>query len=101
MSMRDRSGPWAPAGVMAAGLSAITWASPAGGQPIDRTLVDAARQGAVETVAGLLEAGADVDAAGPDGTTALHWAAQRDDRSPSPAGSSRPAPASTPRTATG
>ena len=80
MSMRDRSGPWTLAGGLAAGLLAISWASPASGQPIDRTLADAARQGAVETVADLLEAGADVDAAGPDGTTALHWAVQRDDR---------------------
>ncbi|CAI8047545.1 Ankyrin-1 [Geodia barretti] len=80
MSMRDRSGPWTLAGVLAAGLLAITWASPASGQPVDGTLADAARQGAVETVADLLEAGADVDAAGSDGTTALHWAVQRDDR---------------------
>ena len=80
MSMRDRTGRWPRAGVIAAGLLAIAWAQPAGAQPADAALVDAAREGAVETAAAMLEAGADVDAAAPDGTTALHWAAQRDDR---------------------
>ena len=79
MSMRDRSARWPQAGVIAA-LLAFCWGQPAGAQPADSALVEAARQGAVETVATLLEAGADVDAAGPDGTTALHWAVQRDDR---------------------
>ena len=80
MSMRDRTGRWPRAGIIAAGLLAIGWGQPAGAQPAERTLVDAARQGAGETVAALLEAGDEVDAAGPDGTTALHWAVQRDDR---------------------
>ncbi len=80
MSMRDRSGPWPLAGVIAAGLLAIGWAQPASSQPADRTLVDAAHEGDAETVSALLEAGAEVDAAGPDGTTALHWAVRRDDR---------------------
>ena len=80
MSMRDRSGPWPPAAFVVAGLLASGMAAPADGQQTELALVDAARQGAVETVAALLDAGADVDAAGPDGTTALHWAVQRDDR---------------------
>ncbi len=79
MSMRDRSARWPQAGVIAA-LLAFCWGQPAGAQPADSALVEAARQGAVETVATLLEAGVDVDAAGPDGTTALHWAVRRDDR---------------------
>ena len=80
MNMRDRTGPWPLAACVAAGLLAMGMATRAGAQPDDGALVDAARQGASETVADLLEAGTDVDAAGPDGTTALHWAAQRDDR---------------------
>ena len=82
MSMRDRNGPWPLAGAVVAGLLASGMAAPADGQQTGRALVDAARQGAVETVNALLEAGVGVgvDAAEPDGTTALHWAAQRDDR---------------------
>ena len=79
MSMRDRKGPRRRAGVLAAGLLVIGWALPTSGQTTGGTLVDAAREGAIETAAAMLEAGSDVDAAAPDGTTALHWAAQRDD----------------------
>ena len=58
----------------------VAWALPTSGQTTDGTLVDAARQGASETAAALVAAGADVDVAGPDGTRALHWAVQRNDR---------------------
>ena len=64
----------------AEGLLAVAAAAPAVGQPAVPALIDAARQGDVETAADLLAAGTDVDAAGPDGTTALHWAVRRDDR---------------------
>src|SRR5687768_9778610 len=42
-------------------------------------LVDAAREGNSAAVHALLERRADVNAADADGTTALHWAAHRDD----------------------
>ena len=68
------------AGLVAAGLLAGAMAAPAVGQPTAPPLIDAAKQGAVEAAAELLAAGADIDAAEPDGTTALHWAVRRDDR---------------------
>ncbi|MGE3276824.1 MAG: ankyrin repeat domain-containing protein [Vicinamibacterales bacterium] len=46
---------------------------------VSTPLVDAARQDDIETVRALLAQGADVNAAAPDGATALHWAAYRDD----------------------
>ena len=45
----------------------------------DPPLVEAARAGDAAAVRALLDAGADVNAAAPDGATALHWAAHRDD----------------------
>ena len=42
-------------------------------------LAEAARQGDGELLKTLLRQSVDVNAAGPDGTTALHWAAYRDD----------------------
>ena len=45
----------------------------------DVPLVEAVQAGDREAAARLLGAGADPDAAQPDGTTALHWAAYRDD----------------------
>jgi ankyrin repeat protein len=48
---------------------------PAAGPP----LVDAARRGDVAQVRTLLTRKADVNAAGPDSMTALHWAVQRED----------------------
>lgn len=42
-------------------------------------LVDAAKRGDKDTVKSLLQKKTDVNAAEPDGTTALHWAAYRDD----------------------
>jgi len=45
----------------------------------DPALVDAARDGNREAVRSLLAGGADPNAAAPDGSTAVHWAAHRDD----------------------
>ena len=45
----------------------------------DSRLTDAARAGDLAGVEDLLRAGVAVDTAEPDGTTALHWAAYRDD----------------------
>ena len=42
-------------------------------------IVEAAKKGDVETVRRLIESGADVDVAGGDGMTSLHWAAERGD----------------------
>src|SRR6266851_287160 len=44
----------------------------------DLRLVDAAKNRDTEAVRRLLEQGAPVNAAQPDGFTALHWAAERD-----------------------
>ena len=84
--MRDR--PWrrwrrrALACVWTAGL--LT-ASPATGQSTPRDLIDAVRttadgQSSAAIVTRLLGEGVDVNAAEPDGTTALHWAIRRDDQ---------------------
>jgi uncharacterized protein len=53
----------------AAGLSAA----------VDVRLIEAAKAGDVESVRALLKARIDVNAPQPDGATALHWAAHRDD----------------------
>jgi ankyrin len=45
----------------------------------DRPLVDAARNADRDAVRALLQKKVDVNAAEPDGTTALHWASYRDD----------------------
>ncbi|MGH9346699.1 MAG: ankyrin repeat domain-containing protein [Vicinamibacterales bacterium] len=45
----------------------------------DRRVADAAMRGDRALVGSLVKAGADVNAAGGDGMTALHWAAMRDD----------------------
>ena len=68
--MRARSLTWL--------LAFATGAGPAAGQP-DLRLVEAARAQDAATVRTLLEQGAPVDSAQPDGATALHWAAHRDD----------------------
>ena len=59
-------------------LAAVALAGSAAGQPA-RHLVDAARDGDVAAVRSLLDAGMPADATQPDGATALHWAAHRDD----------------------
>lgn len=68
--MRARSLPWL--------LALVAVAGPAAGQH-DLRLVEAARAQDTSAVLALLEQGAPVDAAQPDGATALHWAAHRDD----------------------
>jgi ankyrin repeat protein len=45
----------------------------------DGQLVDAVKRGRTDVVRTLVQQHVDVNAAVPDGTTALHWAAQRDD----------------------
>jgi len=66
----------------AAGL--VLCAASAGAQPADLSLIDvvkhAGRGSSHAAISALLEAGADVNAAEPDGTTALHWAVQHDDQ---------------------
>ena len=59
-------------------LIAVVLLSVGVGTP-DRTILDAASQGDVETLRVLIQNGADVNAARGDGMTALHWAAERRD----------------------
>src|SRR5262245_7566473 len=70
MSMRDvsRSLPGVALAVLVMGAAAG-----------DLPLVDAARNADTESVRRLLQGKIDVNAAEPDGTTALHWASYRDD----------------------
>ena len=67
-----------------AGLLTCAVAAPAAGQPAGGDLIEAVRQAGPESAAAavtrLLDDGADVNAAEPDGTTALHWAVLRDDQ---------------------
>ena len=56
----------------------VGFSVPAAGSSDDLRLVDAARAADAALVEQLLAAGAPVDAAQPDGATALHWAAHRD-----------------------
>ena len=50
-----------------------------GSVSVESPVADAAMRGDVDTVAGLLREGADVNAAQGDGMTALHWAAANGD----------------------
>ena len=68
--MRARSLTWV--------LAVVASAGPAAGQA-DLRLVEAARAQDAAAVRALLAQGTPVDAAQPDGATALHWAAHRDD----------------------
>ncbi len=70
MSMRDLA-----RSVAGMALAALVMGAAAGDLP----LVDAARNADVEGVRRLLQGKIDVNAAEPDGTTALHWASYRDD----------------------
>ena len=47
--------------------------------PTSPPLIDAVKQADLEYIRALIAAGADVNTAGTDGTTALHWAVHRDD----------------------
>lgn len=50
--------------------------APTGAEPVsEASIIEAARQGDAEAVRALIETGADVNMAGGDGMTALHWAA--------------------------
>ena len=66
----------------AAGL--VLWPALASAQSTDMRLIEvikhAGSESAESAVTELLQAGADVNAAEPDGTTALHWAIQHDDQ---------------------
>ena len=69
----------------AAGMLTCAAGSPAAGQRSATDLIDAVKAAADErsaaaAVTRLLDDGADVNAAEPDGTTALHWAALRNDQ---------------------
>ena len=68
-----RSAGWLAAGIVAAAAAA------ASAQPPRVPLIDAVKTGDAAAVRTLLDRGADVDAAEPDGTTALHWAAHNED----------------------
>ena len=67
-----------PAGWLATALVAA-FAATAGAQPPRVPLIEAVKAGDATAVRALLDGGAEVDAAEPDGTTALHWAAHHDD----------------------
>jgi hypothetical protein len=60
------------------GVTLFTGAAPAA-ETTSLSLVDAARQGDRQAVRSLLNRGAKVDVAGPDGMTGLIWAAHRND----------------------
>ena len=59
-------------------LHAIAAAS-ASAAGADSRLIDAVKRGRTEFVKTLIQQKVDVNAPQPDGATALHWAAQRDD----------------------
>ena len=73
MALATRPSPW-----LAAGLVALA-AAAASAQPTRVPLIEAVKAGDAAAVEALLNAGAYIDAAEPDGTTALHWAAHNDD----------------------
>ena len=73
MALGYRSGCW-----LAAGLVVAT-AATAPAQPPRIPLIEAVTASDATAARTLIDAGADVGAAEPDGTTALHWAAHNDD----------------------
>ena len=63
-----------------AAVLAVAYAAPGGlAAAVDSPVADAASRGDAAAVRALLERGADVQTARPDGMTALHWAAMRSD----------------------
>jgi len=58
-------------------LSAVVlvWSSSANASSLDSALIEAVKKADLLSIDELLEQGVDVNSAGPDGTTALHWAA--------------------------
>lgn len=68
------------AAAAAAGAGTATTDGTAVAQPSGASLVDAAESGATSLALSLIDRGADVNATQSDGTTALMWAAHRDDR---------------------
>ena len=63
-----------------AAVLAVAYAAPGGlAAAVDAPVADAASRGDATVVRALLERGADVQTARPDGMTALHWAAMRSD----------------------
>ncbi len=69
--------PYRSAGWLAAGI--VVAAAAASAQPPRVPLIEAVKTGDAAAVRTLLDRGADVDAAEPDGTTALHWAVHNED----------------------
>ena len=65
-----------PSMLVAAALVAGTIGLPGTATAADAPLIEAATSGDAARVAALLAEGADAEAASPDGTTALHWAAR-------------------------
>ena len=76
MGAERRSGAWF---WLAACLAAAPAASASGPAEDDRALIAAVRAQDAGAARALIGRGADVDAAQPDGATALHWAAYHDD----------------------
>ena len=70
--------PYRSAGWLAAGI-VVAAAAAASAQPPRVPLIEAVKTGDAAAVRTLLDRGADVNAAEPDGTTALHWAAHNED----------------------
>jgi ankyrin repeat protein len=60
-------------------LIALLFSCPVYGSPPSAPLADAAENGSVAGIQTLLACGVDINAAQPDGMTALHWAAYRDE----------------------
>ena len=73
MAPAHRPARWLTAGLVVASVAT------AGAQPPRVPLIEAVKVGDAAAARALLDGGAEVDAAEPDGTTALHWAAHHDD----------------------
>ena len=71
VSLRSPEGAWVLVGLLLVGRLASA--------AVDPPLTEAVKSGDQSTVSALVQRGVDVNAAAPDGATALHWAAHRDD----------------------